>query len=117
MPRIPMPTILCMTIFLSSTLLSAQIFAAGDSQAQSQGSPALECVEAPEVTGADDQWSPVSTCPAGFIGVGVAKLDLLGAHNRPTLHVNDLRCMDEGCKAYCIGSPCKLKARCCRIRL
>ena len=75
----------------------------------------LSCISGPEVTGPDNRWSPWATCPKGYTPVGIAKLDLLGKHNGPTLHINDLRCQDEGCKAWCIGAACRLKSRCCKV--
>lgn len=75
----------------------------------------LECRDGPEVLGPNDGWSQVSLCPQGFLGMGLSKLDLEGPHHLPTIHVNDLRCTDQGCKAYCIGTTCRIKSRCCRI--
>ena len=76
----------------------------------------LRCSEGPEVMGKTDQWSPWATCPKGSTAVGLAKLDLHGQHNKPTLHINDLRCGSQGCKTWCVGSPCTLRARCCTIK-
>ena len=76
----------------------------------------LECVEGFEVKGPDNGWSPYSKCPKGFAAVGTAKLDLLGNHNKPMLHINDLRCHSHGCRVWCIGNPCMLKSRCCRVK-
>lgn len=75
----------------------------------------LRCTGGRSVRGEIDRWSPVSKCPEGYQVTGVQRLDLVGDHNVPTNHVNDLSCSDEGCKAWCIGAPCTVEARCCRI--
>ncbi len=75
----------------------------------------LECTQGTKVTGLVDRWSPLSTCPAGYVVTGLSRIDLQGDHNRPNLHVNDFICDDRGCKAWCIGDGCTVEARCCRI--
>lgn len=76
----------------------------------------LYCQSSPEVKGNENQWSPWALCPKGFVALGVAKLDLLGKHDSPTLHINDLRCNKKGCKVWCVGAPCNLSAQCCNIK-
>lgn len=81
--------------------------------------PFLKCIDGPEVVGENDKWSPFAKCPKDYQTVGIAKIDLLGNHGVTSLHVNDLRCSDKGCRAYCIGNlkgkQCHLRARCCQI--
>lgn len=76
--------------------------------------PALQCRGGRVVTGPDNGWSPFSTCPQGYAVTGIQRLDLKGAHGLKTLHVNDLQCDQRGCRAWCVGSPCTVRARCCR---
>jgi hypothetical protein len=75
----------------------------------------FDCTTGTKAMGKVDRWSPLSTCPAGYQVTGLGRIDLLGDHNRPNLHVNDFVCDDRGCKAWCIGDGCTVEARCCRI--
>lgn len=76
---------------------------------------ALRCTGGRQVRGEIDRWSPLSKCPEGYLVTGIQRLDLVGDHNVAITHVNDLSCGDEGCKAWCIGAPCTVEARCCRV--
>lgn len=74
----------------------------------------LTCTEGKAVVGAVDKWSPLSTCPEGFLATGLQRVDIQGDHNVPINHVNDFICNDQGCKAWCIGNGCTVQARCCK---
>jgi hypothetical protein len=102
--------ILC-SLLLMATPLLAQTATSPSAAPQLK----LECKAGTKVTGAVDRWSPLSTCPGGWQVTGLSRIDLLGDHNRPNLHVNDFICDDRGCKAWCIGDGCTVEARCCRI--
>lgn len=75
----------------------------------------LKCVGGSKVKGEIDRWSLLSKCPAGYTVTGLQRIDLTGDHNNPIVHVNDFTCDDAGCKAWCIGSPCTVEARCCIV--
>jgi|GEM_PF-6473395 hypothetical protein len=77
-------------------------------------SKTLSCKAGKQVRGEVDRWSPWSTCPEGHVVTGLQRIDLLGDHNLPNAHVNDFVCEDRGCRAWCIGNPCTVEARCCR---
>jgi hypothetical protein len=75
----------------------------------------LMCQSGKKQRGEIDRWSPWSSCPPGFSVTGLGRIDLLGSHSIATNHVNDFQCEAQGCRAWCIGSPCTVEARCCRI--
>ncbi|MBC7659793.1 MAG: hypothetical protein H7249_08800 [Chitinophagaceae bacterium] len=75
----------------------------------------LVCTEGKSVQGPQNKWSPWSACPEGSAATGLARVDIQGNHEVPTNHVNDFQCSDKGCRAWCIGNPCEVIARCCRL--
>ncbi|WP_141731270.1 hypothetical protein [Oligoflexus tunisiensis] len=96
-------------------LLATPVLAQSAAPASAAPKFKLECQAGTKVTGAVDRWSPLSTCPGGYQVTGLSRIDLLGDHNRPNLHVNDFVCDERGCKAWCIGDGCTVEARCCRV--
>lgn len=74
----------------------------------------LQCADGKSVQGPLNKWSPWSVCPEGMTATGLARVDLQGGHELPTNHVNDFQCGDKGCRAWCIGNPCEVIARCCK---
>ncbi|MBF0442574.1 MAG: hypothetical protein HQK54_11765 [Oligoflexales bacterium] len=75
----------------------------------------LSCMPGKKQNGKVNQWSTWSQCQPGYVATGMQRIDLLGSHEIPTNHVNDFECNDNGCRAWCIGSPCNVEARCCRV--
>lgn len=74
----------------------------------------LLCSDGKSVQGPKNKWSPWSLCPEGSVATGLARVDIQGDHEVPTNHVNDFQCGPQGCRAWCIGNPCEVIARCCR---
>ncbi|RYZ47791.1 MAG: hypothetical protein EOP07_26575 [Proteobacteria bacterium] len=74
----------------------------------------LQCTDGKSVQGPLNKWSPWSVCPEGMTATGLGRVDIQGNHEAPTNHVNDFQCGDKGCRAWCIGNPCEVIARCCK---
>ncbi|MBP9707210.1 MAG: hypothetical protein KBD78_06160 [Oligoflexales bacterium] len=75
----------------------------------------LECFAGEKVESKPEQWSPYSVCPKDASVTGLHRIDLLGSHNLPNIHVNDFTCSEKGCRAWCIGTNCIVISQCCRI--
>ena len=74
----------------------------------------LICSEGKSVQGPKNKWSPWSACPEGMSATGLARVDIQGDHEVVSNHVNDFQCGPQGCRAWCIGNPCEVIARCCK---
>lgn len=74
----------------------------------------LECSDGKSVQGPKNKWSPWSPCPEGMVATGLARVDIQGDHEVVSNHVNDFQCGAQGCRAWCIGNPCEVIARCCK---
>jgi hypothetical protein len=74
----------------------------------------LQCSDGKSVQGPKNKWSPWSVCPEGMQATGLARVDIQGDHEVVTNHVNDFQCGPQGCRAWCIGNPCEVIARCCK---
>lgn len=101
---------LAIALILMHQLSSPEVAVASESN-----SFQLKCQDGMLVKGLVDQWTPRSKCPESYLVTGISRIDILGDHKTPTNHVNDLQCNDLGCRAWCIGNPCQLRARCCRV--
>jgi uncharacterized protein YukE len=76
----------------------------------------LECVNGLAVKSEKNQWtSSYSTCPSGYTVVGLARIDLHGIEADYTNQVNDFRCDNNGCQAWCVHHTCTVVSRCCRV--
>mmetsp|Transcript_38238 Transcript_38238/g.93625 ORF Transcript_38238/g.93625 Transcript_38238/m.93625 type:complete len:869 (+) Transcript_38238:96-2702(+) len=57
-----------------------------------------------------NQWSEYSTCPSGYMPIGLAKIDLHGEDS--DVNVNDFECNELGCRAWCESTTCSVTVRC-----
>jgi len=92
----------------------AAVIAAMEKRLSALENSEIACIAGKKVTGANNRWSPISTCPESYTPIGVERLDLEGSHELPHLHVNDLWCDQKGCRAWCVGSTCSVVTKCCK---
>lgn len=104
----------CLGIFLWVNMI-ANLGLAQSAQKGQEGAFKLTCKQGTLASGAVDAWSAWSKCTASYTVVGLGRLDLTGKHENPLNHVNDFQCDNRGCRAWCIGNPCQVRARCCKI--
>ena len=68
------------------------------------------------VRGSNNKWSHMAACPAGHAVTACGRIDIVEASAKAGdvdyLHVNDFEAFDAGCRAFCYGAPCDVKAQC-----
>ena len=77
--------------------------------------PGLEVVTGDAITSPADQWGPYAECPPGYYVIGLARIDLLDDNSFASQELNDYRCDDNGCQAWCWNTRCTVQSRCLRI--
>merc|ERR1711934_869340 len=75
---------------------------------------AYKFVPGKKVTVKSPNWTPLSTCPAGYKVVGIARIDIQGNGNNKN-HVNDLEVSDKGARAFIYSGNCDVTARCATL--
>lgn len=106
---------IAMLITLMVAILNPELGLSEALQKSNVGELELSCKQGTQANGVVDSWSAWSRCPDGYSVVGLGRLDITGKHENPLNHVNDLQCDDRGCRAWCFGNPCVVRARCCKI--
>lgn len=82
---------------------------------KTEGSP-LRCHSGQYKHQTKNRWGTPAYCPRRYTATGFANLDL--HNNKYWKHqmINDFYCSDRYCRAWCWGSNCGVRARCCRPR-
>jgi hypothetical protein len=80
-------------------------------------SAALVCTNGPTKTQTKGQWGTKSTCSSSYEVVGYGRLDLQNHVYYTGQYINDFEIGSTGqryARAWCWGSNCAVKARCCK---
>jgi len=76
----------------------------------------------PKIDAANSGFGPYSACMAGYTAVGIEKLKLtrdsqISSKGGVVTHQNlrSYECNENGCRAWCDGSPCIVVSKCCKL--